>query len=85
MGEHRLAHARSDCHFSPLAQSIGERFLEAYLEGPPTPAQPLYRRAYVQASERLLACEEGSTEARQARREMGLHRAALRAVANSRV
>lgn len=81
----RLAHARSHCHLDPLGEVIGEAFLAAYLEGPPTPAQPVYRRAYIRASERLLAAPEGSAEERRARREMELHRAALRAVAKSRV
>lgn len=83
--EARLAHARSVCRLDPLGEVIGEAFLQAYLQGPPTPAQPVYRRAYIRASERLLAAHEGSTEERQARREMLLHRAALRAVANGRV
>lgn len=73
----RVAHARSHCRLSPLGQAIGESFLVAYLDGPPALAAPVYRAAYLRASERLLASEEGSAGARAARREMGLHRDAL--------
>lgn len=81
--ECRLAHARSACQFSALAQSISEAFLQEYLDGPPESAVSLYRGAYVRASERMLAAPEGSREARQARREMELHRGALRALEES--
>lgn len=82
--ESRLAHARSACQFSALAQSISEAFLREYLDGPPEGAMSLYRQAYMRASERMLACPEGSWEARRARREMELHRGALRALERPR-
>jgi hypothetical protein len=77
MEAQRLAHARSRCRLSPLGQAIGERFVDAYLEEPSVLVYAEYRRAYVAASEHLLRAPEGSPMARQARREMYLHAAAL--------
>jgi hypothetical protein len=77
----RLAYARSQCCFSPLAQAIGERFLQAYIPEPGTGALTAVRRAFAREADRLLSVPEGSAEAREARRAMELHRDALRAFA----
>jgi hypothetical protein len=61
----RLAYARDHCKLSPLGQSIGEAFLQAYLHGPLHPEE-----TYLRAFERLLYAPEDSEEARAARREM---------------
>jgi hypothetical protein len=63
--ERCLAHARSQCHLSPLGEAIGEAFLRAYLEGPPD-----RRSEYLGAFDRMLAAPEGPEAALVARREM---------------